>query len=108
VKGDGIITGDIARTALAALAVDARGLDEMDRRILETIIGKFDGGPVGLSTLGAALSEDTTTLEDYHEPYLIQLGFVARTPRGRIATKLAYAHLGLDLPNVDRDQPTLF
>ena len=108
VKGDGIITGDIARTALAALAVDARGLDEMDRRILETIIGKFDGGPVGLSTLGASLSEDTSTLEDYHEPYLIQLGFLARTPRGRVATKLAYAHLGLDLPNVDRDQPTLF
>ena len=108
VEGDGVITGDIARTALATLEVDDRGLDDMDRRILDTVISKFDGGPVGLSTLGASLSEDPTTLEDYHEPYLLQLGFIARTPRGRVATRLAYEHLGMDPPAVDRGQPALF
>ncbi len=107
VEGDGVITGEIARTALATLAVDARGLDDMDRRILDTIVSKFDGGPVGLSTLGASLSEDPTTLEDYHEPYLLQLGFIARTPRGRVATRLAYEHLGLEPPAADRGQPAL-
>ncbi len=93
---------------LAALAVDERGLDDMDRRILETIINKFEGGPVGLSTIGASLSEDPTTLEDYHEPYLLQLGFIARTPRGRVTTRRAYQHLGLEPPKRADDQPSLF
>ncbi len=108
VEGDGRITEDIAATALAALAVDERGLDDMDRRILETIIDKFEGGPVGLSTIGASLSEDPTTLEDYHEPYLLQLGFIARTPRGRVTTRRAYQHLGLEPPKRADDQPSLF
>jgi Holliday junction DNA helicase RuvB len=94
-RADGIITGDVARTALIALEVDERGLDPTDRTLLNTIITKFDGGPVGVETLAASMSEEVETIEDVLEPYLIQLGFLQRTPRGRIATRLAYEHLGL-------------
>ena len=95
-EADGRITQSVARAALEALEVDAAGLDDMDRRIIEAIINKFDGGPVGLQTLGATLSEDGVTLEDFYEPYLLQMGFIARTPRGRVATRLAYEHLGIE------------
>ena len=94
VKGGGEITKDIARQALGMLEVDQVGLDNTDRRLLETIIYKFQGGPVGLSTLAAATNEEVDTIEAVYEPYLIQLGFLERTPRGRKATSLAYSHLG--------------
>ena len=95
VKYDGVITEDVANPALDLLEVDKLGLDKGDRSILETMIDKFDGGPVGLDTLAAALGEDSGTLEDVYEPYLIQNGLLQRTPRGRIATRLAYEHLGV-------------
>lgn len=95
VKYDGVITEDVANLALDLLEVDKLGLDKGDRSILETMIDKFDGGPVGLDTLAAALGEDPGTLEDVYEPYLIQNGLLQRTPRGRIATRLAYEHLGV-------------
>ena len=96
VKYDGVITYDVANKALNMLEVDKLGLDKGDRSILETIIFKFSGGPVGLDTLAAALGEDAGTLEDVYEPYLIQNGFIQRTPRGRIVTDLAYTHLGIE------------
>jgi len=92
VRGNGIIDRDIARDALEMLEVDEFGLDKMDRRFLETIIYKFDGGPVGIDTLSSAVGEERDTLEDVYEPYLVKEGFVDRTPRGRIATRKAYAH----------------
>lgn len=95
VKYDGVITEDVANTALNLLEVDKLGLDRGDRSILDTIISKFAGGPVGLDTLAAALGEDSGTLEDVYEPYLIQNGLIQRTPRGRIATPTAYDHLGI-------------
>ena len=95
VKYDGVITEDVANLALDLLEVDKLGLDKGDRSILETMIDKFDGGPVGLDTLAAALGEDSGTLEDVYEPYLIQNGLLQRTPRGRIATRLAFEHLGV-------------
>jgi Holliday junction DNA helicase RuvB len=95
VRADGVITREVARAALEALEVDERGLDPHDRMILRTIIEKFDGGPVGIETLAASTSEEVETIEDVYEPYLLQLGFLARTPRGRITTRLAYEHLGL-------------
>lgn len=95
VKYDGVITEDVANLALDLLEVDKLGLDKGDRSILETMIDKFDGGPVGLDTLAATLGEDSGTLEDVYEPYLIQNGLLQRTPRGRIATRLAYEHLGV-------------
>src|SRR5690606_24848471 len=98
VKGTAVISETIVAKTLDMLGVDPRGLDEMDRNILKTIIDKFDGGPVGLSTLGAALGEETETLEEVYEPYLIQLGFLKRTPRGRMATAGAYRHMGLIPP----------
>lgn len=94
VKGDGTVTLDIARYALNALNVDCHGLDEMDLRILSTIIDKFHGGPVGLNTIGTAVGEDPGTVEEVYEPFLIQEGYLMRTPRGREATALAYTHLG--------------
>src|SRR6516164_8956687 len=97
VRADGVITRDVARAALDALEIDQIGLDQTDRNLLLTIIQKFDGGPVGLDTLAASTSEDTETIEDVYEPYLLQLGFIARTPRGRIAMRSAYQHLGLNL-----------
>ena len=98
VRADGVITLEVAKAALDALEVDHIGLDQTDRNLLFTIIQKFDGGPVGLDTLAASTSEDTETIEDVYEPYLLQLGFIARTPRGRIATRLAYQHLELAAP----------
>ncbi|MBX3101900.1 MAG: Holliday junction branch migration DNA helicase RuvB [Bacteroidetes bacterium] len=95
VKGNGAITHPIARMALEALAVDEAGLDEMDLRILHTIIHKFQGGPVGLSTIATAAGEEAETIEEVYEPYLIMKGFLQRTPRGRVATPHAYAHLGI-------------
>ncbi len=99
VKGDGTIDHDITVSSLESLEVDARGLDKMDRELLRTIIEKFDGGPVGLDTLAASLSEERDTIEDVYEPFLLQLGFIERTPRGRQATRLAYEHLGKGAPN---------
>lgn len=95
VLGDGKITRDIADSALKKLEIDDLGLDSLDRRMLEMMIKGYNGGPVGLSTLASALNEEAVTLEDVCEPYLMQLGFVAKTPRGRIATALAYKHLGI-------------
>ena len=93
VKYDGIITEEVARTALDLMDVDKLGLDHIDRNLLLTMIEKFDGGPVGLDTLAAAIGEDAGTIEDVYEPYLIKNGFLNRTPRGRVATELAYRHL---------------
>ncbi|MCX5736512.1 MAG: Holliday junction branch migration DNA helicase RuvB [candidate division NC10 bacterium] len=98
VLGDGMIDQRVAHDSLNRLNVDERGFDEMDRRILQTIIEKFGGGPVGIDTLAVAVSEERGTIEDVYEPFLIQLGFLARTPRGRVATRLAYAHFGLAPP----------
>jgi holliday junction DNA helicase RuvB len=95
VLGDGAITQELAHIALERLEVDERGLDEMDRRILHTLIGKFEGGPVGLETLAVAVGEEKDTIEDIYEPFLIQAGFLARTPRGRTATRLAFDHFGI-------------
>jgi len=98
VKADGVITRDVAQAALDALEIDHLGLDQTDRNLLLTIIQKFDGGPVGLDTLAASTSEDPETIEDVYEPYLLQLGFIARTPRGRMAMRAAYQHLELNPP----------
>ncbi len=98
VKSDGIVTVPLAKEALAALGIDEHGLDQLDRRILETIIDKFKGGPVGVGTIAAALSEETETIEEVYEPFLMQKGFLQRTSRGRIATPRAYEHLGFDVP----------
>ena len=94
IKGNGNIDLEITRYALKSLNVDKHGLDEMDNKILTTLIDKFKGGPVGISTLSTAVSESSETLEEVYEPFLIQQGFIVRTPRGREVTKLAYDHLG--------------
>ena len=94
IKGDGTINIDIAKHALSALNVDKNGLDEMDNKILLTIIDKFKGGPVGISTIATAVGEDGGTIEEVYEPFLIQEGYLMRTPRGREATEIAYKHLG--------------
>lgn len=106
VRAQGRIDERIAKEALAMLDVDELGLDLVDRRILRTIVEKYDGGPVGLDTIAVSVSEDPDTVEDVYEPFLMQLGFLARTPRGRVATKLAYDHLGLVKAN--SEQPRLF
>ncbi|MDF2961697.1 MAG: ATP-dependent helicase RuvB [Paenibacillus sp.] len=98
VKGDGIITLDIARAALLSIQVDNLGLDEIDHKMLRAIIQSFQGGPVGLDTIAATIGEESQTIEDVYEPYLLQIGFLQRTPRGRMATHTAYRHLGLPLP----------
>ncbi|MFH0800585.1 MAG: Holliday junction branch migration DNA helicase RuvB [Pseudomonadota bacterium] len=95
VRADGHIDRTVAGEALTLLEVDEKGLDQMDRKILRTIIEKFSGGPVGIDTISSAINEEADTLEDVYEPYLIQLGYLHRTPRGRVATKLAYAHFNL-------------
>ena len=95
VRAEGNITTDVATEALDMMGIDHLGLDDIDRRVLSAIIEKFDGGPVGLETIGASISEEADTIMDVVEPYLLQLGFIARTPRGRVATRLAYEHLGL-------------
>jgi len=107
VRAQGRITRDIARQALALLEVDELGLDDIDRRVLQTIIEKFDGGPVGLETIAASLSEESDTIMDVVEPYLLQLGFLDRTPRGRVATRRAYEHLGIPYEEKP-EQPALF
>ncbi|MBT6060892.1 MAG: Holliday junction branch migration DNA helicase RuvB, partial [Anaerolineae bacterium] len=96
VRADGMITVPVASDALNLLSIDALGLDTMDRRVLKAIIEKFRGGPVGLNTIGASISEEPDTIMDVVEPYLLQLGFLDRTPQGRIATRLAYEHLGFE------------
>jgi Holliday junction DNA helicase RuvB len=101
VHGEGTVTADIADRALDLLEVDAEGLDRLDREILSAICDKFSGGPVGLSTLAVAVSEEPDTIEDVYEPYLLQRGLIARTPRGRVATPRAFAHLGLEPPPED-------
>lgn len=98
VEGDGCITRDIADLALNALNVDVEGLDDMDTRILMTLIEKFQGGPTGLSNLAVSVGEDSGTIEEVYEPFLIQEGFIQRTPRGRVATPRSYKHFGLELP----------
>lgn len=112
VKGDGTVTGTIAEKALDMLSVDHHGFDHLDRRLLLAMIEKFDGGPVGVDSLAAAISEERGTIEDVLEPYLIQQGFIARTPRGRMATHHAYLHFGLTMPQgrsaaTDEVQPDL-
>ncbi len=106
VKADGVVTQSVAVAALSKLEVDPIGLDEIDHKVLHTIIDKFNGGPVGLDTIAASISEESDTITDVYEPYLLQLGFLERTPRGRLATRLAYQHLGLPY-NKKPPQPTL-
>ncbi|HSM54784.1 MAG TPA: Holliday junction branch migration DNA helicase RuvB [Candidatus Sulfomarinibacteraceae bacterium] len=113
VRAEGEITPDVARAALDLLEIDALGLDNLDRRVLHSIIGKFSGGPVGLDTIAASISEEADTIMDVVEPYLLQLGFIERTARGRVATKHAYAHLDVPLPanreeNAQSAQRSLF
>ncbi|MBE6703162.1 MAG: Holliday junction branch migration DNA helicase RuvB [Ruminococcaceae bacterium] len=103
IKGDGSISSDIANYALQQLEIDGLGLDHIDRRMLSTIIKFYDGGPVGLETLAATIGEESITLEDVYEPYLMQIGFLSRTPRGRCVTRLAYEHLGLPYRNQTRN-----
>jgi len=98
VKANGIITEELAKEALQMLGIDQFGLDQIDRKVLETIIKKFAGGPVGLNTLSAATGEEEATIEEVYEPYLLQMGFINRTPRGRTATEVAYKHLGITVP----------
>jgi Holliday junction DNA helicase RuvB len=105
VRADGHINAEVARQALELLDVDARGLEDLDRRVLRAIIEKFDGGPVGLDTVAASVSEESDTIMDVVEPYLLQLGFIDRTPRGRVATARAYEHL--DIPYQRTEQPKL-
>lgn len=107
IDGDGTITEKIADLALQKLEVDKEGLDHTDRQMLETMIRKFGGGPVGLDTLAAAISEETDTIADVYEPYLLQLGFLQRTPRGRVVTAAGYAHIGVPYPGTE-DKDTLF
>jgi len=106
VKGKGVINSDITALAWQMLDVDLFGLDEVDRRILKLIIEKFNGGPVGLSTVAAAVAEETATIEDVYEPFLMQIGFLHRTPRGRVVTEHAYRHLGIE-PPIDLQQRLL-
>lgn len=108
VRGDGFIDKEIADYALSKLEIDYLGLDNVDRRMLETIMKFYDGGPVGLDTLAATVGEEAITLEDVYEPYLMQIGFLSRTPRGRCVTKLAYEHLGIPEPNKFSSQVGLF
>ena len=98
VRGDGRITVENAREALDILEIDELGLDQTDRTMLRAMIERFGGGPVGLDTLAATTGEDTATIEDVYEPYLLQLGFIMRTPRGRICTKAAYEHMNIAMP----------
>ncbi|HEY8990909.1 MAG TPA: Holliday junction branch migration DNA helicase RuvB, partial [Luteolibacter sp.] len=105
VKGDGTISGDVADAALAMIEIDADGLDEMDKRLLEAMIYKFGGGPVGLNSLAVAVGEDAATLEEVHEPFLIMQGFLQRTPRGRLALPAAYTKIGAPPPPPRPEEP---
>jgi holliday junction DNA helicase RuvB len=106
VKGNGTITPELADAALNLLRIDDLGLDDMDKQIIHSIIEKFGGGPVGLSSLAVAIGEEALTLEEVHEPYLIQMGFMKRTRQGRVATPHAYKHFGLKMP--EHPQSDLF
>lgn len=112
VKGDGRITREISDYALSKLEIDGLGLDSVDRRMLETIIRMYNGGPVGLDTLAATIGEESVTIEDVYEPYLMQIGFLSRTPRGRCVTPLACEHLGMSWPKSSEvktsEQVTIF
>ena len=99
IKGNGVIDYDIAMASLERMEIDSLGLDNLDRTLMRAIINMYSGGPVGLETLAAAIGEEAITLEDVCEPYLMQLGFLSRTPRGRVVTNLAYKHLGMKTPN---------
>jgi Holliday junction DNA helicase RuvB len=109
VRAQGILDAKVAGQALELLEVDVHGLDQMDRKILLTILEKFQGGPVGVETLSSAIAEEKDTIEDVYEPYLIQCGFLQRTPRGRVATDLAYQYFGIPKPSAEkRPQGSLF
>ena len=108
VMADGIINQKVAVAALSKLEVDPIGLDDIDHKVLRTIVSKFNGGPVGLDTIAASISEEADTIMDVYEPYLLQLGFLERTPRGRLATPLAYQHLGLPCNRDTPPQPSLW
>ncbi|MCE5309415.1 MAG: Holliday junction branch migration DNA helicase RuvB, partial [Acidobacteriales bacterium] len=108
VRADGHITPAIAKTALDMLEVDRYGLDEMDQKIMLTVLEKYGGGPVGLNTIGASIDEEPDTIEEVYEPYLIQLGFLDRTPRGRIATDRAFDYFGIQRRMKSNGQPSLF
>ena len=98
VRADGSIGRAVARTALDLLEVDPHGLDEIDQKVMRTILDKYAGGPVGLNTIAASVGEDASTIEEVYEPYLMQLGFLDRTPRGRVGTRLAFSYFGIELP----------
>jgi Holliday junction DNA helicase RuvB len=108
VEGEGVVTGPLAVAALEQLQIDALGLDAMDRELLRVLIERFGGGPAGLETLAAAVAEEADTIMDVYEPYLLKIGFLARTPRGRVATRLAYEHLSIALPRGGAAQASLF
>ena len=108
VEGDGTVTRELADQALRRLQIDELGLDAMDRELLRVMAQRFGGGPVGLETVAAAISEESDTIMDVYEPYLLKIGFLERTSRGRVATRAAYAHLGLEPPESAAPQPTLF
>jgi Holliday junction DNA helicase RuvB len=108
VRGEGFIDGKIADAALAMIEIDSQGLDEMDKRLLEVLIYKFNGGPVGLNSLAVAVGEDAATLEEVHEPFLIMQGFLMRTPRGRTAMPAAYTKIGAPMPPARPEEPGLF
>lgn len=104
VKYDGVITAEAAASALNSMEIDELGLDSIDRRLLTTMVKNYNGGPVGLETISAAIGEESVTIEDVYEPYLMQIGFLARTPRGRIVTPAGYKHLGIEKNNTDNSQ----
>ena len=106
VKYDGVITSEDAESALGSMEIDELGLDSIDRRLLMTMVKNYNGGPVGLETISAAIGEESVTIEDVYEPYLMQIGFLARTPRGRIVTPAGYRHLGINKDNTDNTQQT--
>ena len=108
VKSDGVVSNDMSIKALAMLKIDNNGFDSLDRKLLLTMIENFEGGPVGLDTLAAAISEERGTIEDMLEPYLLQQGFIMRTPRGRVVTQKAYLHFGLKAPARDPVMDDLF
>ena len=104
VKYDGVITAEAAASALNSMEIDELGLDSIDRRLLTTMVKNYNGGPVGLETISAAIGEESVTIEDVYEPYLMQIGFLARTPRGRIVTPAGYKHLGIEQNNTENPQ----
>ena len=108
VAGSSTITNEIADTALLELEVDRAGLDHTDRRMLDAMINKFHGGPVGLETIAASISETRETIEDIYEPYLLQLGFIMRTPRGRVVTEAGYSHMKISYPGKNKNETRLF